>query len=93
MFVAGYRDLQSGMRSGMGGSESRSQRHKESTSPEGCWHRTEGAAQRLFLFLLPNYWQGGPALVRNVPLSENQPPTPVERLVKNHEKKASSCRW
>lgn len=67
MFVARYRDLESVLRSGIGGSESRSQRYtvigspkgsrananlhlKESTLPEGCLHRTEGAAQRLLLF-------------------------------------------
>jgi len=43
-------------------------------------YKIKGAARKL----LPcgnDYWQGGPAFVRNVPLSENQPPTPVDRAL------------
>jgi hypothetical protein len=39
------------------------------------------------------YWHGGPASVRKVPLSENQPLAPIEGAPKNQEKKANSCRW
>jgi hypothetical protein len=38
-------------------------------------------------------WQGGPASVKKVPLSENQPLIPTEGAPKNQEKNANSCRW